>query len=113
MLLDQSIKLHKSLLRSLAELVAHYRRLLDTSTDYDDFLAQNLLWIRSAPPIDLGALRTLPQETALLLSPADVRRVATWLADGIPLAAVLEGIDLHFDRLARRDRLSYRHPRRR
>jgi hypothetical protein len=38
----------------------------------------------------------------LLLSPGDVSRVARWHADGIPLKAVIDGIDLHFDRMARR-----------
>ena len=41
---------------------------------------------------------------ALLLSPDDVARVARWHRDGVPLAAVKEGIDVHFDRLARRGR---------
>jgi hypothetical protein len=41
---------------------------------------------------------------ALLLSPADVGRVAGWHRDGVPLEAVREGIDIHFDRLARRGR---------
>jgi hypothetical protein len=41
---------------------------------------------------------------ALLLSPADVRRVADWHREGVPLEAVLEGVDLHFDRMQRRGR---------
>src|SRR6185369_5809960 len=40
----------------------------------------------------------------LLLSPADVRRVGEWHAAGIPLATVVEGIDIHFDRMERRGR---------
>lgn len=40
----------------------------------------------------------------LLLSPDDVRRVARWHETGIPLPAVREGIDIHFDRLSRRGR---------
>jgi hypothetical protein len=38
----------------------------------------------------------------LLLSPADVARVVRWHADGIPLKAVLDGIDVHFERIVRR-----------
>jgi hypothetical protein len=40
----------------------------------------------------------------LLLSPGDVARVARWHDDGVPLAAVLDGIDVHFERLRRRER---------
>jgi len=40
----------------------------------------------------------------LLLSPADVARVAKWHDDGVPLAAVVEGIDVHFERMQRRGR---------
>jgi hypothetical protein len=39
---------------------------------------------------------------ALLLSPEDVRRVAEWHGEGVPIEAVKEGIDLHFERMARR-----------
>lgn len=39
---------------------------------------------------------------ALLLSPEDVRRVSDWHCDGVPIEAVKEGIDLHFERMARR-----------
>jgi hypothetical protein len=38
----------------------------------------------------------------LLLSPEDVQRVARWHAQGIPLAAVIEGMGIHFDRITRR-----------
>ncbi len=51
-LLDKSIKLHKTFLRSLTELIASYRHLLDLTKGYDNFLAQNLLWLRSAPRRD-------------------------------------------------------------
>lgn len=40
----------------------------------------------------------------LLLSPSDVGRVAEWHAAGIPLATVIAGIDIYFDRLTRRGR---------
>ncbi len=41
---------------------------------------------------------------ALLLSPADVARVAGWRAQGVPLEAVIEGVDVHFERMLRRGR---------
>ena len=40
----------------------------------------------------------------LMLSPADVRRVVEWHEAGIPLPTVIEGIDIYFDRMARRER---------
>jgi potassium efflux system protein len=82
-LLDQSINMHKSYLRSLRELITGYRRLLDLSTGYDDFLAQNLLWIRSAPAPGLDALVTLPAQVGRIFSPS------LWLE--VP-AAVIAGI---------------------
>ncbi|MEM7246621.1 MAG: hypothetical protein AAF533_14820 [Acidobacteriota bacterium] len=45
---------------------------------------------------------------ALMLSPADVHRVSGWHDAGIGLEAVLEAIDIHFERMARRDRPSRR-----
>lgn len=41
---------------------------------------------------------------ALLLSPEDVRRVSAWHEEGVPIEAVQEGIDVHFERMARRGR---------
>ncbi len=74
-LLDKSIGLHKSYLRSLNELTASYRDLLDTSVAYDDFLAKNLLWIRSAPPPSLSTLTDIPGELAHMLSPSRWRHI--------------------------------------
>ena len=44
----------------------------------------------------------------LILSPGDVHRTRTWHDGGIPLKAVLEGIDIYFDRLERRGRAARR-----
>lgn len=45
---------------------------------------------------------------ALLLSPGDVARVSDWYQQGVPLEAVLEAIDVHFERMARRGRVARR-----
>ena len=82
-LLEQSIKLHKSYLRTVTELTASYRNLLDLSSGYDKFLAENLLWIRSAPAPGLDTLASLPAQVGRLLSPSN------WLE--VP-AAVIAGV---------------------
>jgi potassium efflux system protein len=69
-LLEKSIKLNKSYSRSLTELAASYRQLLDSSTAYDAFLAQNLLWIRSAAPPGIHEIITLPAQFSRLFSPS-------------------------------------------
>ncbi len=69
-LLEKAIKLNKSYLRSLTEQAASYRQLLDSSTAYDAFLAQNLLWIRSAAPPGMDEIITLPAQFSRLFSPS-------------------------------------------
>ncbi len=78
-LLDKALDLDKSSLRSLAELATSYQRLLKVSIDYDEFLAENLLWIRSAPMPGLATLKALPGQIGLLFSPARWLEVATAL----------------------------------
>jgi potassium efflux system protein len=86
-LLDKSISLHKSYLRSLSELVTSYRHLLDASTGYDIFLAENLLWIRSAPPPGLNMITDIPAQFIWLFSPS------RWLAvSGALIAGVLNSL---------------------
>jgi potassium efflux system protein len=69
-LLGKALDLDKSYLRSQAELATSYQRLLKTARGYDDFLAENLLWIRSAPLPNLATLRAVPEQIQFLLSPA-------------------------------------------
>ena len=81
-LLGKILDLDKSYLRSLAELAASYQRLLKTSLDYDAFLAENLLWIRSAPMPNLATLKAVPEQLGLLLSPARWLEVSKTLLAG-------------------------------
>jgi potassium efflux system protein len=69
-LLDTAMSLNKSYSRSLNELEAGNRRLLKTSMGFDDFLAEKLLWIRSAPNPNLAALQAMPGQVGGLFSPA-------------------------------------------
>ncbi len=86
-LLDKSISLHKSYLRSLRELSASYRRLLDNTVSYDEFLAKNLLWIRSAPPPGLETLTNIPDQLAQIFAPSRWRQIPGAIVAGV-LASV-------------------------
>jgi potassium efflux system protein len=68
-LLDKALNLDKSYSRSLAELAASYQRLLKVSRDFDVFLAENLLWMRSAPMPNLATLKAIPGQIGMLFSP--------------------------------------------
>ena len=82
-LLTKSITLHKSFARSLTDLVASYRQLLDLSTGYDDFLAQNLLWIRSAPAPGMDTLASLPAQVRFMIEPSRWLQVPAALFAGM------------------------------
>ena len=91
-LLGKAVDLDKSFSRSLEELATSYRRLLKTALDYDVFLAENLLWIRSAPMPGLETLKAIPEQLALLFSPARWLEVARALPVGFiasPFAVML------------------------
>jgi potassium efflux system protein len=49
----------------------YQRRLLEIVEDYDDFLAEHLLWIRTSNLTRLRDLGTLPEELARLFAPSD------------------------------------------
>jgi len=68
-LLDKAASLENSYLRALNELDDAYRRLYVNAQAFDDFLAENLLWIRSAPWPGLNDLRLMHVQVGALLSP--------------------------------------------
>ncbi|MDX2457521.1 MAG: hypothetical protein QNL87_08445, partial [Gammaproteobacteria bacterium] len=82
-LLGKALDLDKSHLRSLAELATSYQRLLKISIDYDEFLDENLLWIRSAPMPGLATLKAIPGQMQLLFSPVRWLEVSGILVAGI------------------------------
>ncbi|MDX1697814.1 MAG: mechanosensitive ion channel, partial [Thiohalobacterales bacterium] len=81
-LLDKAISTNQAYLRSLSELDFAQRRLMDTLRKYDDYLAENLLWIRSRPLPDIEMLQAIPGHLAQLLSPARWLAVAESLTIG-------------------------------
>jgi potassium efflux system protein len=90
-LLDKAVAAQDNYLRELGELLFRYREAQRSVGDYDRFLTERLLWIRSNPPVSLGMLANLPAELAVLFSPRDWAGVALALRDGLlgsPLLAV-------------------------
>jgi potassium efflux system protein len=119
-LLDKAITLDKSYARSLAEQATSYRRLQKIASDYEEFLAENLLWIRSAPMPDLATVKAIPGQFALLFSLARWLEVARALPAGLavsPLAVFLLCVVAflllkarHFQELLRKDALQVGRP---
>ena len=67
MLLARAINNDKAELRRLHALDDQLKRLEEITSDYDQFLAEHLLWVKSAPAVSLKAFKTLPGEFAGLL----------------------------------------------
>ena len=83
-LLDKVISTNQAYLRALSELDFAQRRLVDNLRNYDDYLAEHLLWIRSRPLPDMEMLKAIPGHLALLLSPAHWQAVVNSLAASAP-----------------------------
>jgi potassium efflux system protein len=68
-LLNQVISINQAYLRALGEVEFAQRQLFNTVRDYDAFISENLLWIRSARAPDMNTLREIPGQLVQLLSP--------------------------------------------
>ena len=80
-LLNQVIKRGSSYSRALGELDSSLRKLMDVVKAYNDFLAENLLWIRSTKPVSLSLFKSLPEELERLLSSSNWIHVANILTE--------------------------------
>ena len=78
-LLKRLITLSGSYLRALSDFEFSDRALQSTIQDYQGFLAQHLLWVRSGPLLNLSALLEMPARLTWLLSPTLWHEVATAL----------------------------------
>ena len=67
MLLTRAINNDRSELRRLYALDDLLTQLKEITGDYDQFLAEHLLWVKSAPAVSFKAFETLPGEFAALL----------------------------------------------
>ncbi len=82
-LLKKAIDLNKSYLRALAEFDLAQRHLIETVTDFDRFLAERLLWIRSSPPLGLAVIAEIPSQLSHLLAPENWLGVGRILIEGL------------------------------
>ena len=93
-LLEKIVATGESYLRALGELDYAQNHLLETVKAYDDFLAERLLWVRSAPAPSLAILMNTPAQVLDILSPARWLGVLEVLADQLlasvwPISALL------------------------
>jgi len=68
-LLGKESSQNEAYLRALGELDFNQNRLIDAVEAYDIFLAEHLLWVRSAPPPSIDMMLALPSEIYQLLAP--------------------------------------------
>jgi potassium efflux system protein len=68
-LLSHADNTYSSYLQALGDLDIAQRRLLDSVSEYAEFLAQNLMWIPSAPIIGMGTWRDVGPALAWAFSP--------------------------------------------
>lgn len=68
-LLDQALALEEAYQRRLNDVNFAATKLLGTIERYDEFLAERLLWVRSAEAMGPSAIAALPGATAWLLNP--------------------------------------------
>jgi potassium-dependent mechanosensitive channel len=79
-LLDQASEADESYLRELGDLDYASSRLIEVVDDYDDFLSERLLWVRSARPVSLETLKNLPVAVLWAIDPANWLQVMRVLA---------------------------------
>ena len=84
MLLDKVSSINQAYMRALSELDFAQRRLVKTLRNYDDYLAEHLLWIRSRPLPDMEMLKAIPGHLSLLLSPDQWLAVVNSLTASAP-----------------------------
>jgi potassium efflux system protein len=68
-LLDKAVAAEDAYVRKLGELNGAAQQLIQTVEDFDAFLAEHLLWVRSDLPLGIQTLTVLPANLAWLLSP--------------------------------------------
>jgi len=77
--LSQAYKTENTYLRALSELDDAHRNLSTVAEQYDTFLSEHLLWIRSTKPVSLSSIAILPRQIQELLAPKHWRDILTTL----------------------------------
>lgn len=106
-----ALEAHELYLTKQRELDAAEGALLSAAAEYQGFLTENLLWLRSGEPVGLDALIGLPSEVRAMLDPAKLREL-THTAIGALIRspafrlAVAVGVGPRWRRLALRRRIA-------
>jgi potassium efflux system protein len=87
-LLGKVVTTGDSYLRALGELDYAQTRLLNVVSEYDHFLAERLLWVRSSPAPDIAMLLKTPAQVMELLAPGNWLGVLYTLADELQASFV-------------------------
>jgi potassium-dependent mechanosensitive channel len=102
-LLQKATAAQDTYLRKLDDINGAAQQLMQAAQEYDGFLAEHLLWVRSTLPVGLETLQALPAGVAWLLAPeswgevlhvlayALARAPLTWLGLLITVALLVRG----------------------
>ena len=88
-LIEKAQATQDSYLRTLGELDFLYRRVAESIGAYRGFLDERLLWIRSAKPVQLATLGTLPEEVKEIFVTREWLEVARALPRGLTASPIL------------------------
>ncbi|EXJ15216.1 mechanosensitive ion channel domain-containing protein [Imhoffiella purpurea] len=80
-LIGQALDIEEDYIRQLGELNYAAEQVIMIATNYDDFLAERLLWVRSSPAVGLDTLINLPAAIAWLVSPDGWTEIARTLTE--------------------------------
>ncbi|NEV62891.1 mechanosensitive ion channel [Thiorhodococcus minor] len=82
-LITQAMRIDDDYIRQLGELNYASERVIQVAESYDTFLAERLLWVRSAPQVNLETLKALPNAVGWLISPEGWINLAATLSERI------------------------------
>lgn len=82
-LIAQAMRIDDDYIRQLGELNYASERVIQVAESYDTYLAERLLWVRSAPLANLDTLKALPSAIGWLLSPEGWGNLAATLSERI------------------------------
>ncbi|QQO52986.1 MAG: mechanosensitive ion channel [Thiohalocapsa sp. PB-PSB1] len=75
-LIGEALQAHELYLTKQRELAASEDQLIAATVEYEDFLVENVLWLRSEAPTGINDLRRLPAEVGTMLAAADLSGLA-------------------------------------